>query len=163
MSSIPNTIAGLLTDLGNSSSESVSGQDKMSLLQSQLSVNLAGLIHNAVTENAAATRLNATELQTSAIKLVSGIEKFTNAFTQASLDLKDASSQSSKVASRLNTFTFVLAFATVLMTAAVCWQAWETKRQADVAERVFKSQEAIRVGTSQTGAPVDPNTLPKKP
>lgn len=164
MATNPDKINVLLTDIKNTSPDDPGGKSRISFLQGSLSAELTTLIHNAVTENAAATRVSTTELGKSGTSIVGGIKELTNAFTQASLDLKEASSQSSKVASRLNTFTFVLAVATVITTAAVCWQAWESKRQADVAERVLKSQEANRiVGPSQTGTATSPNTLPPKP
>lgn len=69
------------------------------------------------------------------------VATLTTALSQASIDLGKASDQSAKAARKLNNFTFILAIGTLLLFIAACFQAFETKRQVDLASRQVQLAE----------------------
>ena len=136
----PEPIRVLLTQLQGASGGSTKGQDDINRIQAELSARLAILISESVAKNADALKTSGAIIQETTAKsaklILEGIDRFTSSFNQASEDLRSASAQTSVAAKRLNAFTCVLALATVVMAGAVGWQAWELKRQTDLAERV---------------------------
>lgn len=155
MSTNADPINDLLKQLEGASSGSVKGQDQITSLQSKLSASLASLISTAVTGNAAATRGSAETTAKSAKAIVEGLEQFTKTFAQATQELKIASGQTATAARRLNAFTLVLAVGTLMMFGSGCWQAWEAKRQADLAERALQKPQPVIVSPP-------PSNLPQK-
>ena len=155
----PEPIQVLLKQLDGASGGSVAGQDGINRIQAELSARLAVLISEAVVKNADAMKSSGSMVQETTAKsgklILEGIDRFTSSFNQASEDLRAASSQTAVAARRLNAFTCVLAAATVVMAGAVGWQAWELKRQTDIAER------AAPLPVQPTSAPKATNTSAK--
>ena|ERR1039458_8601072 len=102
------------------------GTDTYRYLENVLRARSAEVIYNGLTNTASATAKSSKLIQES-------IGGLTKALERSSADTQAATTQSAVLARRLNTFTLVLAVATVLMVLASGFQAWETKRQADAA------------------------------
>ncbi len=101
-------------------------------------------------ENSSEWLINAIAVETksgveSAKEITSQISLLTSALSAATRELKEAGNQSSRAASKLNSFTATLAVGTLLLCGAGCWQAWETHRQVDLSREQFQfsQQQAV--------------------
>jgi hypothetical protein len=80
----------------------------------------------------------------------------------ASAELKTATLQSSRLSGRLNLLTGALVFAAILPAGAAGFQAYETKRQADVVREQFRTQSQSAVSPQTTPPQPQPVTPSKK-
>ena len=126
--------------------DALAGSDTYQYLENIIHVRTAMHVHDALDHNAKTTSLSGN-------KIAAKIDGMTAALEQSSKDLQAASAQSATTAKRLNSFTLVLAGATILMAVAAGWQGWETKRQADAAEQALKRPPSILVSPPTANNP----------
>jgi hypothetical protein len=102
----------------------------------------------ATLENSSEWLINALKINTetvagSAKEIDARIGTLTAALSQASNDIQAAGRKSGEASRRLNNLTMVLAFATILLFAAGCWQAWESHRQSNLLERQLNNTSHV--------------------
>lgn len=114
-------------------------------------------IGKATIENSSEWLINAIKVETdttatSAKQIGTEIAQLTTAISAVGRDLREAGTQSSKVASKLNNFTLLLGLGTFLLFVAACWQAWEAHREANLLEEQLRSAQRQQVAAPQRPA-----------
>jgi chromosome segregation ATPase len=89
----------------------------------------------------AALKANTEKISDSAKDIENKVATLSNALSRASTDIQNAGNQSAQAARKLNKLTLLLGIGTLLLFAVACVQAWETKRQVDLADRQFQRAE----------------------
>lgn len=121
----------------------------------------------ATLENSSEWLINALKVNTETVaarakEIDARIGSLTVALSQASNDIQAAGKKSGEASNRLNNLTMVLAFATVLLFGAGCWQAWESHRQADLLERQLSQASSVAPPTQPTNQPKGTEAIPQE-
>ena len=85
------------------------------------------------------------------------LQKLSAALAEATTEFRTASAQSSRLGGRLNLLTGALVFAAILTAGATVFQAIETKRQTDAAER-----QLIHSAVPSPSSPSGQKSTPKE-
>jgi len=115
------------------------------------------LVAKATLENSsgfliAALKVNTETGSRNALEIKEQIAGLTSSLAEASTDLRTASAQSTRLASRLNWLTAVVAIAAVLTASATVFYAVETKRLVDLTTQQLRDA-AQRPVTKTTSPP----------
>jgi hypothetical protein len=95
---------------------------------------LKGTLEKATGDLLAASAQNAASTEQSANRIRNTIVDLTSALQNASTDFQNAGKQSAELGRRLNWLTGFLVAAALISALATAFQAFETKRQADMGE-----------------------------
>lgn len=111
-------------------------------LENLLSVRTAEMVSTQLAETARVTAGSADQIRNEVAALASQL-------AEAGAELRTATDQSSRLGRTLNLLTGALVFAAVLTAGATFFQAFETKRQADLLEK----QPQVQVQPPSTPLP----------
>jgi hypothetical protein len=136
---IENTIETLRSKELNDGPHAISDFDKI-----RLSSSVGILLYEGLAANSAATK------------------ELTQALQQSSMDLQAASAEGANAAKKLNQLTVVVVVSAVLSLFVTCWQGYQTKRQADLAQMQLISKPPSTSPQSAVPLPANPS-LPRKP
>jgi hypothetical protein len=141
----------LVEELGRHSTGSVIGRDHIEILRSMISVRTAEMVTRQLMGTAESIGRSAVSITQalneasetgshSAEEIKAEIEGLVTTLRGASAEIQAAGTQSSRLSRRLNWLTLALVFAAVITAGATAFQAYETKRQADITEKQMAVQ-----------------------